>query len=314
MSVGIAYLILASDQPAQLARLVRALSGPAAHFFIHVDRRADASAFVRLVPPSPHVQYAPGPHRVRVYWGGYSMVRATLALMRLATTGGIPFHRYCLLSNADYPIKSRAEIEERLSSPLEFIRIQSRFGTPEAAAHARNISRFHFADNPILNPKVGRHGRAIRFVDRWIGRLPRRAYEGIPLYHGSQWWALTDGCVRYILRFASDNPGFRRFMARTLVPDEIFFHSIIKASPFAPRIVHDFERSPHGAPNDHACHYIDWSRPGGPKVLDEGDLAFLRASAMLFARKFVEPHSSALLRRLEQSLTDARATEDDSER
>ena len=37
--MNIAYLILAHEDPAQLARLVNALYTPNSYFFIHVDRK-----------------------------------------------------------------------------------------------------------------------------------------------------------------------------------------------------------------------------------------------------------------------------------
>jgi hypothetical protein len=130
----------------------------------------------------------------------------------------------------------------------------------------------------------------------------------VPLYQGSQWWALTDACVRHILTFVEAHGDYVAFHQFTGVPDETFFHSIVMQSPFAARISHDFEvaaspRDP-GAANEHGCHYIDWDTPdrAEPKVLDLSDAAPLFRSRALFARKFAEGRSNALRQRLEEHI------------
>jgi hypothetical protein len=112
--------------------------------------------------------------------------------------------------------------------------------------------------------------------------------------------------VRYIFQFLEENSDYMVFHKYTRGPDEIFFHSIIKSSPFAGHIIHDFEKvmslTKYFESNEHGCHYIDWNNKGDslPKVLDVSDTALLKKSAALFARKFEEGRSSALLKQLEE--------------
>jgi hypothetical protein len=58
----------------------------------------------------------------------------------------------------------------------------------------------------------------------------------------------------------------------------------------------------YSKPNEHGCHYTDWNSQGVvlPKVLDVSDTELLIRSTALFARKFEENKSTALLNQLEE--------------
>ena len=104
-SMRLAYLILVHDKPVQLARLVNALDGDNATFHIHVDAKVNIEAFLGGLESRPNVHFIDG--RVVGQWMGFSLVSATLKLLRQAQ--GIGFDYCTLLSGADYPIKSSTE-------------------------------------------------------------------------------------------------------------------------------------------------------------------------------------------------------------
>ena len=88
----------------------------------------------------------------------------------------------------------------------------------------------------------------------------------------------------------------------------VILNSLVKQSPFASQISHDFEaisdRTEYFLSNDHGCHYVDWTSKVDslPKTLDLEDLNKLVSSKSLFARKFGERRSGALIARLEDIL------------
>ena len=90
----IAYLVLAHDHPRQLARLVAALESPHAFFVIHIEE---------VLPASPRIRYVRD--RVRVEWMGWSIVEATLRMVRQAMREDFGYAVF--LSGADYPVKPR---------------------------------------------------------------------------------------------------------------------------------------------------------------------------------------------------------------
>ena len=296
--MNVAYLIAVHDQPDYLTRLVQALDCSWAHFFIHVDRKADVAVFRRAVPNSANIIFVPEPERVAVYWGGFSQVQASLNLINAAHTAEVPFARYCLLSGADFPIKKQDRIQQVLSTSTEFISIDRKLekGAVPKSSLTKNIQRFYWRDQP---------NSFQRLAD---GLIPRRDSSLLPVYHGSQWWVLTCNCIAFIQDFLADRPSYTDFFKYTNCPVEMFFHSIVKASPFAASISQDFEcvattgSAIKQSPNVYGAHYIDWStRARSPKTLDLADLDALNQSQALFARKFMKGHSDALTRVFSQA-------------
>lgn len=297
----VAYLVIAHNQPDLLGLLIRSLACDWAHFFIHVDAKTELTPFKRLFPQSANVVFLEGRNRVKVYWGGFSQVRATLNLLTAAEEFDPAFSRYCLLSGSDFPIKSLAVIKGRFDSDQEFMRVDRRLDRDsDALAHqSRAVRRYFFLDLPL--PRQIK----LRLLSGWVHRS---VYKKIPLYHGAQWWSLTGECVRYLLEFVRENPSYVSFCRYVLAPDEIFFQSIVKQSPFAKCISHDFELAEDlakfYATNEHGCHYIDWNAPGKvlPKILTAQDLLDLKSSSALFARKFDLVQSHQLLQTLEREM------------
>lgn len=291
---------MAHHQPSHLARLIRSLSGDSAYFFIHIDRKSSLSSFKESIPESGRIVFLNDRERVYVNWGGFSQVLATLNLMETALGSGLDFGRYCLLSGSDYPIKKLGYIEDQLATDKEFIRIEHYLDGYSEDFFNRYIGFYWFQDNFLLRKA------------RLSGKIRRKIYDKIGLYHGSQWWALTGQCVEYINGFLKQNRDYVNFHKHTVCSDEIFFHSIIKNSPFAKNITHDLT-APHDEPrcanvcielNEHGCHYIDWSdsQASSPKVLDVSDFNRIMDSQALFARKFDEEKSKSLLELIDVEL------------
>ncbi len=314
---SVAYLILAHGEPGHLSRLIAALDVPGVDFYVHVDGKTDIAPFAPLFG-RPRVTLLR--EREKIFWGGFSLVRATLLLLRAAAGHG--YARYSLLSGCDFPIRSATTVRDTLlGSSAEFLRVERRLDERPRNGHAFYVERYHLNDWELFNPRVARRYRARR-GPVWLSNparpaapvsargavaatsslVPRRSYvNGMTPYQGSQWWSLSAGCIDYVFDFLSRTPEYLRFHRFVGIPDEIFFHSIVKASPFAEKITHDFEVAPLDH-NESGAHYIDWRTKGVPlpKTLDESDLPSLLRSQALFARKFDSARSSRLLALIEE--------------
>jgi len=294
-----AYLILAHHQPHHLARLINALQDTDSTFFIHIDAKVDEAPFRKAVGAQDNVAFI---KRRPVNWGGFSIVEATLNILEEAWKSNLSFHRFCLLSGSGYPIKSKAHIKREFGTAKQFMRVDRSVGASVSNLHTDNVRFYWFMDawGPISH--------------RLGGRIARRPYGKIELYHGSAWWALTRGCVDYIFEFLSSHRDYQPFFKHARCSDEIFFQSIVKSSPFAAEITHDFEikldLDEFFRSNEHGCQYIDWNAQGErlPKVLDLLDLHKLLNSDALFARKFEEQRSRLLLDELERIMAGPIAT------
>ena len=317
-----AYLVLAHTGPDHVRRLVAALRHPGVSFYVHVDARADTD-FRAYLEGQDDVTLVP---RVAVRYKAYSIVEATLTLLRAAHGTGHDY--YSLVSGSDYPIKSNSYIHDFLAGSREqylaFWRLQDRPSWQHKVQYHYPVEHISIRD---YNKAVLRRVFWASFV-RLRSRFPKRVHPaGLVPYGGSQWWSLTADCVAHILEFVAARPDFVRFHRSTESPDEMFFHTIVMNSPFAPT-VHGFERyqlwreevQPWRAvplveekrrmiPDDELnLRYIDWSgeltgRREAPAVLVEDDLPALLSSPCLLARKFDPVRSAALLEELDRRRT-----------
>ncbi|MDR1680778.1 MAG: beta-1,6-N-acetylglucosaminyltransferase, partial [Prevotellaceae bacterium] len=90
-----------------------------------------------------------------------------------------------------------------------------------------------------------------------------------------QWWTLTNACIKYIVDFLAEHPGYVKYFKYTHIPDEMFFHTIIAHSAFSDKVQNDNLR----------CVVFDGEK-SNPKVWTMADKDTLLQSPAYFARKF----------------------------
>ena len=104
-------------------------------------------------------------------------------------------------------------------------------------------------------------------------------------------WALTGETLKWLMRFVAERPDVLNFFRHTKMPDETFFQTVLLSSSLA------------GTVNNEQLHYLDWSAGSAhPGTLTAADLPQLRASGMLFARKFDADVDSEILDLLDEEL------------
>ena len=316
----VAYLILASHNASQVARLIERLDGPQVRFFVHVDAKSDIRPFMELQSRTQRLVLLK--NRVTVFWGGWSVVDATLYLMREACK-----HRFrysVLLSESDYPLKPRDYIEGFLrDGNVEYI---SFWRLEDRPSWQFRVNYLHYPDSYISNERIG--PSATRLASLWYKRatassvsafIPRRRRPPrITPYGGAQWWMLSQDAVQYILDAVDENHWMTEFFRFTYVPDEMFFQTVLLNSPLASRAARfdDYQRwrgKSLGAGSRRDPELLDpttfhyrfqyWSRTKGrPATLDIDDLDALQSSQALFGRKFDPGRSAELLNLVDSKL------------
>lgn len=275
--MALAYLILAHQAPEQVARLVARLSTPEDVVIVHVDRRSDLApfeaAFARL--PIPPVLVRP---RVAVRWGGWGVVQATLAGMRTAVRQERPWSHLLLLSGADYPIRSTAEIQAFFAEHpgRSFLSWSAGEGHTYTDADRRGNERWRWTGDMdrLMSWCVTIRGRRWYVShDRNAFVPPRRVPRGLTPYQGLAWWNLSEEAVRYCLGFLRRRPALRFYFRFVLIPDENLFQMVLLASPLRETLVNEDLR------------FMHWDDIHPSTILAE-DVPEMRASRKLFARKF----------------------------
>jgi hypothetical protein len=277
----LAHLILAHNEPKQLERLISRLAHPDADIYIHIDKKTSIVPFEYLknIKGLFFIQ-----NRVKVYWGSYNMVEATLNGFKEILSSGNTYQYLNLLSGQDYPLKPAAFIHRFLDEQAGKVFMNFLQFDPDWTEALPRIQQYHFNNWRM-------QGRYI--LQSIVNKLlpARRMPNGLIPVGRSQWFTIPIACVSYLLEYWQHNPKLRRFIKLTWAPDEFILQTILYNSDYQSHMVNDDLR------------YIDWSAGGvSPKTLTMYDTAALINSGKLFARKFDKNTDSAILDLLDQTI------------
>jgi hypothetical protein len=280
------YLILAHKNLAQVDRLIDNLMGDHTYVYIHIDKRVPAEQ-IRKYRFASQNRVKVIRNRVAVYWGGFSMVKATLSLMKAASAEGRPGY-YTLLSGQDFPLQSNESIRSffQENEGKEFMNYWRMPYKGWVNGGLDRIKYYWFVD------KIGMYNSDLFCRFQRENNMERAYFKDYPPHGGSQWWCLSLDCVRYMLDFIERHPSVPEFFEMTLIPDESFFSTILLNSPFRENVV-----------NDNLRYIVFEGGKPHPNLLGENDFSRLMESGKLWARKFDETHDHTILDRIEECIS-----------
>ncbi len=190
--VKIAYLVLAHHDPIHLERLVNSIDYQA-HIFIHLDKKTNIDRYINIANIES-VNFIP--ERVKVYWGGISMVKAILNLIKTALASKGNFSHLVLLSGSDYPIKPVSIFYDFLKSnpDRQFIKLTNLNETPLPSE--KRLTNYWFMEpfQPFYNDRFFR--RVLQKIFH-LG-VTKKPLNNVSTAWGSQWWAGGGGIATYV--------------------------------------------------------------------------------------------------------------------
>lgn len=257
-----AFLILCHRVPLYWLRLAE--RHPEIRLLVHYDAKADVGAWPPQLPANVRLI----PQRINIRWAGFSMVEATLHLMRAALADeGI---RYAHLASGNCVLlREPAQIER------EFAELPRGSLLLECRAEPRLRYRVRF-DTPHADTAWQRRlpGKLLTKVFQVADKILPSAQTA---YAGSQWFSADRAALQTLLNAADEN-ACQQFR-RKLCPDEHFFQYLVKRLPENSRLTL--------FPNNR--RYIRFA-PGGnhPQTLPLAELRGLQASPNWLARKVEE--------------------------
>jgi hypothetical protein len=215
--VRIAALLMAHTRPDLVAALVDRLSTPLWKVYIHVDLKTEIKPFLRLSDRAVFLT-----KRERVSWGGFSLVKATLLLLRQAYVDEQNSHFY-LMSGQCFPIKRDEEIRKFLEGPGCVGNLMSTERMPVSHKPLWRLTRRHHNDIQSESFRYLVHNFFRLLPARSVDRLLR----GLAPWAGSTWWMLNRQTIGEILDFLLKNPWYLRAFQYTHCPDESFFQTLV---------------------------------------------------------------------------------------
>lgn len=295
----LAYLISAYCDPDHLARLIAALDHEA-DFYVHIDANVDDAPFRRLLPAKVH--FVPRHH---VSWGGWEQVAYQYELIKAAVNSGQGYTHLVCLSGQDYPLWSNHRIHSFFmqNDEREFIGGYNLTHT-DNKDQLHKITRYHpLRDLPLrctwLKNKLVVASRTLLAL---LGahRQPQVLINGVrrDVFFGSDYWAITLDCARYVKRTLEHNPAMVRYFRTTFVPSELCIQTIVYNSPYAQRAML-YKGSFPGLVQLTPLHYLFYQ--GSVKALTMDDWLMLCESDKMFCRKLVSAKSDALMREMDEA-------------
>jgi hypothetical protein len=294
----VAIIILAHNKPEQLNRLIRHLKHDDIDIFIHIDKKNN-SMKKHIDINSPNIKVIN--NSVSVYWGTFSQIQATLNSLEEARIKN-RYDYYFLLSGQDYPIKTTEYILNFLknSKGMNFIEFKEIY---EKGWGSERLSKYYYILLRELNSKyllnTSWFGKRVlyRIIQEFIVFLENSTtgvakllkkkptdFLKIPLYGGSQWWILSSEAIDCIMKYIGTQESFVKGMKRSLIPDEVFFQTILSNSDLVTKME-----------NKNYRYIVMEEGRFHPKILTMEDYDKLIKSDCIFARKFDDIYDSKVL-------------------
>lgn len=301
--VPLAVLVLAHDDRAMLERLCARLAP--LPVFVHLDAKATDLAS-DILSGLAHVRVLPRRHAI--HWAGFAMVQATLDLMAFAMEQTSADH-LLLLSGHCYPVRPIDDLVAlaRAHDGADLIQMVP-VGRDSVL---RNLVGRHWRQRPYLpdamrrrHPMLARADDVARKVRNRLARSIGRDFAGetgdLPLTHGSQWWCLSRATVAAVLAPGEDKSRLAKAMATAFAPDEMFFQTLIAASP---RRGHQHGETVDRGDANLLGAPLTFVAPSASRWIEDGPAmrAAIVASGKYFVRK-VRSEQGALLDWIDQAL------------
>jgi hypothetical protein len=250
MMSKVTFLVLAAIAPSVLRHTCQIFRSDKFEFIVHVDQKCDIQQYTEVVGSWPHLKFLGERHSV--FWAGFSMIEATMALVAEALQGNESSH-FALISDNTFPIYSPNDLYFKISSSgkswIECWRL------PKNHLFQQRYQRFFYLDSQLTSPRwYPTEERDFRESDAFqISELERIRKIGkkeiAQLYCGKQWWVLTREEIQNIFQMHISDHHLRDSFRFSAVTDEIYIQTLYKMI-YPDRVIignpmyDDFGRSP----------------------------------------------------------------------
>jgi Core-2/I-Branching enzyme len=249
----VACLVLAYAGGPVMARSLPLLRAAGWDVYIHLDRKADQTAYAASLGTALPDGCSFLDDRVEVFWGGFSMIRAELKLLMRAHSAG-PYDKYVLISDDSFPVLPPRALAEYFATTVDQISLVPQ---PEHSPFYARYHGFYCYDHHATAIRTGDTRQ--RLIDEElevkiaeIAALRKSGKAPLVVYYGSQFWGLTNESVEIVLEVVHRYGILVKSFEYSALPDELMIQSILGNYKYRSRL-------------DTAPVYADMTH-GNPKI------------------------------------------------
>ena len=228
-----AYMIMAHNNWKQLKILIRLLDDENNDFYIHIDKSVKIPDIQDIKKQARYSDII-FTNRIRVKWGGYGTINASMILLEEAVKKGYDY--YHLMSASDLPLKSNEEINKFLKEHMY---------DNDSRNRMTNYLSYGLVENEMVRARVSHYNLLVplfRTTPKFIGlmfkkfnalgyhvqkflHVDRLKKTEMVLYKGSLWYIITNECAKF---FLNNRGGGKKYFGRmTFSGDEYVLQTLL---------------------------------------------------------------------------------------
>lgn len=295
--MSLRFAVLVHDDAEMLRKLaLRLMPYPV---FVHLDAALDIDDFLASADGDmpPNVEFIE--RRFKVYWGGYSVVRAMIACAEASMQMAEDSDHVLFLSGHCYPLRPIEDLLQKLRSNTEAQFVRAYRLRDYSGWHTDRFMKRHWFDISWPGKSAPRSRRLVRNGLKKISSLLPAKTTALDVVAGSQWMALTVECLREALHAVQSEP--YDIFKNSFAPDEMAIQTFIYNSRW-------IEQTQAGAaesllaqdvsslPN---LHYL---RAGVSGLATTEDAAQAMRAGAYFIRKLESHKSSSVISMIDAAL------------
>lgn len=285
-----AVLILAHKNIDQVIELSNRLSS-SFEIYIHFDRKVTLTNTQKKALDKLHVNYF---SKYDVKWGSYSIVRATVDMMKMALDNP-KIEYFHLISGQDWPLKEPQTIYSRFENNnkiyMNYWRAvdMRKTGEPEIW-----WAKYYFNYDQInRRTTLGKIYHRLLLLGQTILRVNKlKKYNIKPekIYAGQEWIDIPRDALSYAIEYYEKHLELQEIFSTSFCSDEMWLQTILCNSPeYRSRIDKNIHR------------FIELIEKHGsrPAILDEDDFLKIQQGDYWWGRKIERPISNRLIELLD---------------
>lgn len=285
-----AVLILAHKNFNQINELCERLR-PSFEVYMHIDKKAQLTGQRSSELKRMGVHYF---SKYDVKWGSYSIVRATIDMMKMALENP-NIEYFHLISGQDWPLKDPqliySDFEENDTIYMNYWRAldMRKTGEPEIW-----WTKYYFNyDQVNRRTTFGKIYHRLLLLGQTALRVNKlKKYEIDPedIYAGQEWVDIPRDALSYAIDYYENHPKLQKIFSTSFCADEMWLQTILCNSPkYRSRIDKNIHR------------FIELVEKHGsrPAILDEDDFGKIQQGDYWWGRKIERPISDKLIKLLD---------------